>query len=113
METNGNGQPFTWFVPEKDGEQDGSIPHRIYNGWVKLTRWNRQTAVVKVETVRLFGVVTGEIVYPPRPPGYPLFDDLFLGGRIECIPDDEAHAWLRAHGLPVPGDEPIPAPEVG
>lgn len=102
---NTNGQPFTWCAPEPEEEPDGAIPVRVYDGWVKITRWNRLQTVIKVETVRFLGPLWGDIVYPPRPKGYPLYDNLFLqGNRIECIPEAEALAWLRQHGLPLPDD---------
>ena len=94
-----NGQPYSWFDPETDSVH---IPHRAVNGWLRITRWNGQVTVVQVETVRLFGHLTAEVLYPPRPKGYPLFDDMFLGGRAECIPEGEAIDWLIRHNLPVP-----------
>lgn len=98
METS-NGQPYSWFDPETDSVH---IPHRAVNGWLRITRWNGQATVVQVETVRLFGHLTANILYPPRPKGYPLYDDMFLGGRAECIPEAEALAWLAKHNLPLP-----------
>jgi hypothetical protein len=98
-----NGQPYTWFEHEGNEDTGSAIPHHAYNGWLKITRWNRHETVMKVETVRFLGTLTGNIVYPPRPKGYPMFDDLFLqGGRKECITEAEALAWLRKHGLPLP-----------
>jgi hypothetical protein len=103
---NTNGQPYTWCDPEPEEEHDGAIPRRVYSGWVKITRWDRSQTVVKVETVRFLGTLTGDILYPPRPKGYPLYDNLFLQGvRKECIPEAEALAWLRQHGLPLPDDQ--------
>jgi hypothetical protein len=99
METNGNGEPYSWFDPETDSVH---IPHRAVNGWLRIRRWNGQQTVVQVETVRLFGHLTANILYPPRPKGYPLYDDMFLGGRAECIPEAEALAWLAQHNLPLP-----------
>lgn len=116
-----NGLPYTWFEHDGNDDTGSGIPSRAYNGWLKITRWNRQETVIKVETVRFLGTVTGNILYPPRPEGYPLYDDLFLqGGRKECITEEEALAWLRKHGLPLPdaqeseataGQETIAAPE--
>lgn len=94
-----NSQPYSWFDPETDSVP---IPHRAVNGWVKLTRWSGAQTVVKVATVRLFGHLTADILYPPRPTGYPAYDDMFLGGRAECIPEADALAWLKQHGLPLP-----------
>lgn len=109
-----NGQPYTWFDPERHEDTDTPIPQHAYNGWLKITRWNRRETVIKVETVRFLGPVTGNIVYPPRPKGYPLYDDLFLqGGRKECITEAEALAWLRTHGLPLPGEEEADSPAPG
>jgi hypothetical protein len=98
METS-NGQPYSWFDPDTDSVH---IPQRAVNGWLRLTRWNGRSTVVKVETVRLFGHLTADVLYPQRPKGYPLYDDMFLGGRAECIPEAEALDWLRKHGLPLP-----------
>jgi hypothetical protein len=104
---NSNGQPYTWCEPDRDDEDESTIPRRVYDGWVRVTRWDGSMTVVKVETVRFFGWVKGEIVYPTRTKGYPLYDDLFARGRVECIPEAEALAWLTQHKLPlpVPSDE--------
>jgi hypothetical protein len=108
--TNGAEQPFTWCDPDM-GEHEGSIPHRRVDGWVKVTRWNGQQTVVKVETVRLFGHLTADILYPERPKGLPLYDDMFLGGRTECITEADALAWLQAHNLPLPEGTDTEQPE--
>jgi hypothetical protein len=102
METT-NGHPYTWCDPEHE-ESHGGIAHRAVNGWVRLTRWNGQQTVLKVETVRVFQRVYMEILWPPPRLGYPVYEDGFPAGRIECLPESEALVWLEKHGLPLPGD---------
>jgi hypothetical protein len=97
-----NGHPYTWCDPEHDDSQTG-IPSRSVNGWVRLTRWGGQQTVLQVTTVRVFQRVYMEILWPPPRRGYPVYEDGFPAGRIECLPEDEALAWLDKHGLPLPG----------
>jgi hypothetical protein len=97
-----NGYPYGWCEPEHEEHQSG-IEHRAINGWVRLTRWNGQETVLKVATVRVFQRVYMEILWPAPRQGYPIYTDGFPAGRIECLPEDEALAWLDKHGLPLPG----------
>src|SRR5262245_60621518 len=102
MDDQNTTQPFSSFVP--DGEDDSpSIPRRPVNGWVKRRRWDGREDVFHVQTVRVFEAVMAEQVYPPPPPGHIIYLDMFPRGRLEVIPEAEAHAWLSEHGLPVPG----------
>ena len=98
---NSNGHPYTWCDPEHEDGQ-GSIPHRSVNGWIRLTRWGGQQTVLKVATVRVFQRVYMEILYPPPRHGYPVYEDGFPAGRIECIPDEEALEWLDKRGMQLP-----------
>jgi hypothetical protein len=97
-------QPISSFVPEREEDESPSIPRVQIDGWIKITYWNGRTKVLKVRTVRVFENVMAEQLYPPSPQGYPIYDDMFPRGRLAVIPEAEAHAWLREHGLPVPGE---------
>ena len=97
-------QPWTGYVPETDDDDSTSIPRVPVNGWIKCTYWNGKVKVFKVRSVRVFEGVMAEQLYPPRPKGYPAYDDMFPRGRLEVIPESEALAWLEQHGMPVPGE---------
>lgn len=102
--SNSHDLPYQWVAdPDSEVDQDGRVPQRSYNGWIRITRpWNGHRTVVKVEIVRFVGRLYMERLYPPRPAGYPFFLYGLPGGDIECITEEEALAWLKQHNLPLP-----------